>query len=173
MIEIRPEHPVYSLDGAIKRHLFQPYMVEEIFSVNYSLRRATYVGMDGRGGMGRQGQRVALAKRIRLQKARDTAAAGGVGLQNIHGAGRQHAAKIPGVISVLARRDIHARRPGIANQPQPVQVVGRNRFFKPCDAHLSEAMGLGKSLLPGVGSIGIYEKLCLRSDRLLNRRDAF
>jgi hypothetical protein len=57
---------------------------------------------------------VGLAKRGDLKEARDTGAAGGVGLEHVHRPGLEHPAKVHQVVAVLPGRDFHPRRPAIA-----------------------------------------------------------
>jgi hypothetical protein len=54
-----------------------------------------------------------VRERVRGQEPGHAAAAGGVGLEHVDGAGLEHAAKVEGLVAVLAGRDVHACRAAI------------------------------------------------------------
>ena len=88
-----------------------------------------------------------LAEGPDAQEAGDPAAAGRVGLEHVDGAGLEHPAEIGQVVAVLAGGDVHAGRAAVAEQPQPVEVVGGDRLLEPGHPQLGEPLGRARACL--------------------------
>ena len=84
--------------------------------------------------MGRERQAPSFAQGAGPQEAGDPAAAGRVGLEDVDGAGLEHPPEIEEVVAVLARGDVHAGRGPVAEQPEALEVVGRDRLLEPAHA---------------------------------------
>ena len=70
------------------------------------------------------------------------------------------------VIPIFAGGDVHPGRPLIADQAQTLQIVRRDRFFKPGNIVLfSKAVCLVEGLLAAVSAVGVYEEFDIRADR--------
>ena len=81
--------------------------------------------------------------------------------------------KYDGVVAVLARRDLHAGRRAVAQQPQPLEIVAttpapRTRS-RPRSAKRSRH---AQRLLARVGAVGVDEQLALPADGLARRAHA-
>ncbi len=59
---------------------------------------------------------------------------------------------------------VHAGRGAVADQMQPVQVVGGHRLLEPRHAEVGEQVGERQRFLAGVGAVGVHNKLCFVSD---------
>src|SRR5947209_7446073 len=72
-----------------------------------------------------------LAKCGDLQETRDAAAARGVRLLDVDRAGGEHPQEVIGIVAILAGSDLHGWRRAVTQQPQPLQIVGRDRLLEP------------------------------------------
>ncbi len=109
-------------------------MVVEILEVPESRRGAAGVDVDRGGAMGGEGESARLAQRRGFQEAGDPAAAGGVGLEDVHGVRFEHPAEVAGVVAVLSRGDLHAGGRAVAQEAQAFQIVGGDRLLEPGNA---------------------------------------
>src|SRR5581483_1960053 len=92
----------------------------------------------------------------------DPATAGDVDLQAVDRLGGQHPVEVGKVVAVFASGDV--RGDLIAHLPQPSQVVGRDRLFKPGDVVVGHGVGHADRLLAPVTAIGIDVKCGVGSD---------
>src|SRR3954465_510537 len=76
--------------GAVKQHLLDADVIVEILDVPNASQRAAGRDVERRCRVRRQGDAEGIAQRACLQKTADAAAARGVGLQDIDGAGVEH-----------------------------------------------------------------------------------
>src|SRR5262245_6785154 len=106
-------------------------MIVEIFQMPNARQGTAGVYMERWPAMRRQGYTPRLTQSPNAQKPGDPSTARGIGLQDVHGACRQHAAEIDQVIAILACRDVHAGWRLIAQKTQTLQIVRRDRFLEP------------------------------------------
>src|SRR5581483_6833936 len=78
----------------------------------------------------------------------------------------QHAAEVEGVITVLAGGYIHSGGSAITEEAKTVEIVGRNRFFKPDDVEIAKAFGEIERLLAGVSAVGVDEEANVWADSI-------
>ena len=65
----------------------------------------------------------------------------------------------------------HPGRTVIANQPQSLEIVGRNRLFEPAHVEFGKCVGKLERLFTRIGAVGIDEQLCFIANRFPSRGD--
>ena len=112
------------------------------------------------------------AKRSRIQKAADAAAACAISLQNGDRLRIEHRAKIPRRVAVFTGGDIHAQRSALAHLVQSDEMIGAYRLFKPADALLRKSVRKLDRLRDCVRAVCIDKKIARLADGLARGLDA-
>ena len=76
-------------------------------------------------------------------------------MENIDRIRGEHALKISDVVTVLACRDVHPRRPVVAHHAETSEIIGGDRLFKPANIELGKNIAQLERLLARVGAIRI------------------
>src|SRR5687768_13831728 len=123
--------------------------------------------MDGVSGVSGKGHTVSVCQGGSLQATGNPEAACGIRLKNIDGSSFQRMAEIRSAVAILTRSDRDRRV--LADKCQLVEAIEGNWFFKVCDTLVGEAARQIDRLLGGISTVGVYKKLCLRTDRTVCR----
>src|SRR6266545_362583 len=153
--KIRTQFAVLRLRCAGEQHPFDPDVIVEPLEVRERLHRAADVCVQRRRGVCRELDAVRSGKRSRAEEAADPAAAGHVGLEHVDDV--HEAQEVGEHVRVLARRD--RLRRAVAEQAQPVDVVGRDRLLEVRHPLLAEGVCEPKRLLPLVRAVRVDEQL--------------
>jgi hypothetical protein len=171
--QIRMQLPFRRLSNPLEKHAFDAHMVMKVLEVADWNGGATHMRVQGGSSMRRQRQMVRLAQRGNLEKAGDAAAARGISLHYVHGAGFEQASKIEEIVAIFTGCNLHSSRHPMTQEPQSFEIVGGNWFFKPANARLFESFSLRERLLAGVSAVCVHKELRGRANRLPRPLHAF
>ena len=100
-----------------------------------------------------------LAEGADLEKARDAAAAGDVGLQHVHRFGLEQDPRIVEIVGIFAGGDGHAGRRAVAHQAETGRIVGGDRLLEPADIGLATRFDEAQRRLHRKSAVAVDEKL--------------
>ncbi len=162
---VRPQRAIHGAKHAVEELLLDAHVVVEIFQVAHPRHGAAHMGMDAGRSVRRERQAEGVREHAGPEEPGDAAASRGVGLKHVDAARLEHPPEVLEVVAVLPGGDLHAGRRAVAEQSQPVEVVGRDRLFEPGDVLLRELLRLREGMLPIVGAVGVDEELGGVTDR--------
>ena len=108
--------------------------------------------------MRRERQRTRLTKCRHLKESCDTRAASGIGLQDIDCSGRQHALEVRQIVAIFSSGYLHSAGRAVAQQAQPVEIVGGNWLLEPRHAEVVKSVGKLQRLFSRIRAVGVDEQ---------------
>jgi hypothetical protein len=73
--QVRPQLALYKSRKSLGKHPFDANVIMKVLQISKGWNRATYVGMERRGGVAGEGQALCLTQHTHLQKSGHTTAA--------------------------------------------------------------------------------------------------
>ena len=131
----RDQLPTSRAQSPVEEHRLDAVVIVEVLQVAQVGHRSGHVGVQVGGAVTRNLEVVGLGHRRRPQPDGVAAAAGDVDLQAVDRAGAHHLGEVIKAVAVLPGG--HIGTTAITDLPQPIEVVGGYRLFKPDDVVLA------------------------------------
>lgn len=159
---------------SFEEHVFDSFVVVEVFDVSHiSEGGAAHIGMHGRHGMRREGNRKSSAQRHCMNQSRDPCATRYVRLQRVNRFRLYHVPKVFFAVPVFARRYFESCRRVHPNEMQAFEIVGRYGFFISGHSEIGERLRKTQRFFSSVGPVCAHKQFRFVANRRSRDLHAF